>query len=268
MIAAIEELRYMESAPNSLSGVQHIHDKSYEILFVIEGEGSMLIGNNLFPVARNTVFLTSKMEIHNITPTSEKYVRNIINLNGAYVEELALLTGSDTFIRELFSRRCIRLSDEEGVILKNHFSSIYNARKGAKNGITLLQNILSLFELLANTSFDAVSSLNNSVSKAVAFIDKNLKEELTLGMISDYVHLSKFHFSRIFRETTGMSPFRYITECRITKAKNLLAYTEESIFNIAEEVGFNTSSNFCNLFQKYEGISPSAFRALHQKHTG
>ena len=86
MIKAYEELHYMENTLNSRSGVKHVHDKSYEILFVLEGSGSMLIGNNLYTVKPNTVFLTSKMEIHNIIPSSEKYVRNIININHDYIK--------------------------------------------------------------------------------------------------------------------------------------------------------------------------------------
>jgi ATP-dependent Lhr-like helicase len=86
MTKAYKELHYMESTRNSLSGVKHVHDRSYEILFVIDGDGSMLIGNNIYPIKENTVFLTSKMEIHNITPSSEKYIRNIININDDYLE--------------------------------------------------------------------------------------------------------------------------------------------------------------------------------------
>jgi AraC family transcriptional regulator len=107
--------------------------------------------------------------------------------------------------------------------------------------------------------------MNNSISKAVAYIDKNLSEDLTLEMICNHVHLSKYHFCRLFREKTGMSPFKYIIECRISKAKKLLTYTNDSISNIAVATGFSTSANFCNAFRKYEKLSPTDFRARNSK---
>ena len=68
MTNAYKELHYMESTRNSLSGVKHVHDRSYEVLFVIKGDGSMLIGNNIYPIKENTVFLTSKMDAGNFLP--------------------------------------------------------------------------------------------------------------------------------------------------------------------------------------------------------
>lgn len=258
---SIEELRYMESSLNSLSGVQHVHDKSYEILFVLEGEGSMLIGNNLYSVTKNTVFLTAKTEIHNITPISKNYVRDILNINDEYVEKLTKLTNSEDLIKNLFSKRCIRLTDDAAERIKVLFSQIKKALESRENkGIQILLHLLNLFELLLNTEASDVSALNNAVSKAVSYIDKNLSSPLSLEMICEHVHLSKYHFSRIFREKTGMSPFGYIIECRISKAKKLLTGTNDTISNIAVAVGFSTSSNFCNTFRKYEKISPTEFR--------
>ena len=268
MSDAIIELRYMESTPNSLSGVQHVHDKSYEILFVIEGEGSMLIGNNLYTVSPNTVFLTSKMEVHNIMPTSEHYVRNILNVSDEYIDKLAELTSSSDYITELFQRRCIRLSDDVASLIKTQFSIIKSdAEATVSNGISKLSNLINLFELLTTSESIGVTSINSAVSDAVRYIDKNLSSALSLDEICDKVHLSKYHFIRIFREKTGMSPFKYIIESRISKAKKLLTYTDESISNIACSVVFSTSSNFCNLFQKYEKISPTEFRRIHKKIT-
>jgi len=265
MIKAYEELHYMENTLNSLSGVRHVHDKSYEILFVIEGSGSMLIGNNLYPIKPNTVFLTSKMEIHNIIPSSEKYVRNIININHDYIKKLIELTGSEDFFFKLFERRCIYLSDDISIALKKLFSLIKQCdNNNSAQRVYLLKHIISMINLLYETENTESEKLYNSTSEAVAYIDKNLSENLTLESICNHVHLSKYHFCRLFRQNTGMSPFKYIIECRLSKAKNMLEHTNESISNIALAIGFNTSANFCNTFKKYENHSPSEFRNMHK----
>lgn len=266
MTNAYKELHYMESTRNSLSGVKHVHDRSYEILFVIEGDGSMLIGNNLYPIKENTVFLTSKMEIHNITPNSEKYIRNIININDEYLEKIAELTGAEDFLTKLFSRRCISLSDEDAALMKRQFSLINGCdTEKPEHRIMLLRHITAMLKILSETETTESQSISNSISEAVAYIDKNLSENLTLELICNHVHLSKYHFCRLFRENTGMSPFKYIIECRISKAKKLLSYTNDSISNIAAAVGFSTSANFCNAFRKYEKTSPTDFRINNSK---
>ena len=262
MTNAYKELHYMESARNSLSGVKHVHDRSYEILFVIDGDGSMLIGNNIYPIKENTVFLTSKMEIHNITPSSEKYVRNIININDDYIEKIIELTGAEDFLSKLFGRRCIPLSDEDATLIKRYFSLINECDPDdPEHRIMLLRYITGMLKMLSDTKTTESQVINNSISEAIAYIDRNLSEELTLEMICNHVHLSKYHFCRLFREKTGMSPFKYIIECRISNAKKLLTYTSDSISNIAVATGFSTSANFCNAFRKYEKLSPTDFRA-------
>jgi len=266
MTNAYEELHYMESTLNSLSGVKHVHDRSYEVLFVVEGDGSMLIGNNLYPIKENTVFLTSKMEIHNITPNSEKYIRNIININDDYLEKIAELTGTEDFLTKLFGRRCIPLSDEGAALIQRYFSLINECdTDNPEQRIMLLRYITGMLKMLSETKTTDAQSINNSISKAVSYIDKNLSENLTLEMICNHVHLSKYHFCRLFREKTGMSPFKYIIECRISKAKMLLSYTGDSISNIAAATGFSTSANFCNAFRKYEKTSPTDFRIKNSK---
>ena len=121
-----------------------------------------------------------------------------------------------------------------------------------------------MINLLYETENTESEKLYNSTSEAVAYIDKNLSENLTLESICNHVHLSKYHFCRLFRQNTGMSPFKYIIECRLSKAKNMLEHTNESISNIALAIGFNTSANFCNTFKKYENHSPSEFRNMHK----
>ena len=266
MVKAYEELHYMENTLNSRSGVKHVHDKSYEILFVLEGSGSMLIGNNLYTVKPNTVFLTSKMEIHNIIPSSGKYVRNIININHDYIKRIVELTGSEDFFFKLFERKCIYLSDDDAAPIKNHFSFINQCNvNNSEQRVLLLMHIISMLNLLSKTENAESEKLYNSITEAVAYIDKNLSENLTLESICNHVHLSKYHFCRLFRQNTGMSPFKYIIECRISKAKNLLTHTNDSIFNIASAVGFSTSANFCNAFRKYEKMSPTDFRINNSK---
>jgi AraC-like DNA-binding protein len=71
---------------------------------------------------------------------------------------------------------------------------------------------------------------------------------------------SRFHFIRLFKEATGTTPWNYILQLKIDKARSLLLETELPIKDIAREVGFSTPHYFTRLFRREVGITPSAFR--------
>jgi AraC family transcriptional regulator len=81
--------------------------------------------------------------------------------------------------------------------------------------------------------------------------------------IDDLLHIacySRYHFSRLFKAVTGFNPHEYIVKYRINKAKTLLNKSIMSIDEIAEIIGFDTTSNFIHTFKKLENITPSKYR--------
>jgi AraC family transcriptional regulator len=75
------------------------------------------------------------------------------------------------------------------------------------------------------------------------------------------VHMSPYHFARLFKGSTGVPPHRFIVRKRIDRAIALLAVQELSIARIAQLAGFRTPSHFANVFRRITGITPRACRA-------
>ncbi|WP_397332011.1 helix-turn-helix domain-containing protein [Nostoc sp. FACHB-280] len=96
--------------------------------------------------------------------------------------------------------------------------------------------------------------------QALSYIHDNLERDLTLTEIAAVVGMSMYHFSRLFKQSTGLAPHQYVINCRIAKAKKLLTGTERTIEQISEEVGFQSQSHFTNVFRKFMGITPKAYR--------
>ena len=71
---------------------------------------------------------------------------------------------------------------------------------------------------------------------------------------------SKYHFIRIFKEETGCSPWQYVIERRLERARELLLGTRLSVKEIATQLGFNTPDYFARLFAKQNGVTPSRYR--------
>ena len=71
--------------------------------------------------------------------------------------------------------------------------------------------------------------------------------------------MSRFHFSRVFKQHLGLSPARYVERVRIEQAKALIVSAEMSLAHIAQAVGFADQSHFSRRFRFHEGRSPAQF---------
>ncbi len=102
--------------------------------------------------------------------------------------------------------------------------------------------------------------MDNAVEKAIECIWERYSEPLTLTEIAESALLSRFYFTRLFRDTTGITPGRFLAAIRIHQAKRLLLCTSMSIADISFAVGYNSLGSFTNQFTASVGISPGRFR--------
>ena len=88
----------------------------------------------------------------------------------------------------------------------------------------------------------------------------NLAEEISVETLGELVELSPFHFSRVFKQATGMSPLQFVTRERISRAQQLIRETSRSLIEIALEVGYMSPSHFAKVFRRVTGTTPTEFR--------
>jgi AraC family transcriptional regulator len=98
------------------------------------------------------------------------------------------------------------------------------------------------------------------LKRVIDLVESRFTEEIGLSELAAEACLSPFHFSRLFRKATGLSPHRYVTERRIQDAKARLAKGRLSFVEIALEAGFGSQANFNRLFRKHTGMTPGQFR--------
>ena len=96
--------------------------------------------------------------------------------------------------------------------------------------------------------------------ETLKLLDDNYLNNITLNELSNVFHINKYYLTRLFKSTYGITINNYIANKKITKAKELLRYSDLSIENIAKECGINDSNYFSRLFKQVEGISPKEFR--------
>jgi AraC-like DNA-binding protein len=98
-----------------------------------------------------------------------------------------------------------------------------------------------------------------AVERGVDYIEANLSEPLQLSAIAEAACMSRFHFARMFREQTGLSPMEYLRMRRIERARQLLHADGQRIGQIANALGFYDQSHFVRWFRRSLGCTPSAY---------
>ncbi len=101
----------------------------------------------------------------------------------------------------------------------------------------------------------------HQLQKVFKYIQDHLEQDVALSDIASVLNLSQYHFCRLFKQSTGLTPHQYLTKCRIDRAKQLLRFTQLPITEIAFAVGLNNHSSFTRLFRRYVGTTPKEFRA-------
>jgi AraC family transcriptional regulator len=92
---------------------------------------------------------------------------------------------------------------------------------------------------------------------AVDYIEDQLHEDLTIAEIAREVHMSPFHFTRLFKKATGQSPYRYVIQARVKRAKALLKSRKFSISEVAHQTGFADQSHLTHHVKKLYGVTPN-----------
>ena len=92
------------------------------------------------------------------------------------------------------------------------------------------------------------------------YIESTLSQPITLLELANIVHLSRYHFARIFKQTTGQSPHQYVIARRLARAHTLLLTGDLPIAAIASLVGFADQSHFSSHFRRRFGITPAQLR--------
>jgi AraC-like DNA-binding protein len=121
-----------------------------------------------------------------------------------------------------------------------------------------------IVRLMRDTTFHLTSDpLPASSSQCAAvrrYIDSHFKEPLTLDHLSAIAHINKYYLAHSFKEEFGISPISYQLNRRIEESCYLLQQTNMSLSEIAQVLGFSSSSYFSQLFRKTKEISPSDYR--------
>lgn len=109
------------------------------------------------------------------------------------------------------------------------------------------------------------AKISPRIQKTCDYIGVNLDKKIDIGQLAKMAGYTDYYYSDKFRQEVGKSVRKYIMECKMEKAKELLLQTTMTIQEISELLGYANQSYFGEIFRKQSGISPSAFRERSMK---
>lgn len=163
------------------------------------------------------------------------------------------------------SGNLIKCSDSDHVkkLLFRIFNGIGSKEPASERyySLDIYKLLIELFTPLHISSKNKMS-YEEQIQEVKKYIADHLHEEISVQKLAGFMHMSASHFSRIFKQQTGFTPYDYVLVSRLNKAKEYLQKTKLTVSEIAYEIGFNSESNFIYFFTSHNGISPSKFRKL------
>jgi AraC family transcriptional regulator len=115
-------------------------------------------------------------------------------------------------------------------------------------------------EIPKNPTGESASLPGFKLKQVTDWIEAHLDEEFDLEQLARKAGLSKFHFHRLFKQATGVSPAKFQLNARMNETRRRLRETNESVIAIALEVGFSSASHFAQVFRRETRMTPSEYR--------
>jgi AraC family transcriptional regulator len=98
------------------------------------------------------------------------------------------------------------------------------------------------------------------LKRVLEYIESNLDKNITLSELARVANMSLYYFAVLFRQSTSLSPHRYVLSKRVERAKELLQNPKLSVLEVSLNVGFEHQNNFARAFRRVIGVSPTEFK--------
>ena len=248
----------------------HFHEQKEILLMMSEG-GNIYVRNRIYPISRGSLFVLSPDDLHRSIPQPGALYQFY---SIRFYEEEVMAFSSDEFDilgcfrnHEQFNH-CAQLhSSQLDHLLKlinkmEYYLSVDCSAYGKEILIkTLLAETLVYINFLYHTPSKALPPDNENISKlqpVMDYIQEHIGEELTLETLAKQIYVSKYYLSHRFKEVMGFPLNTYITQRRLSYAKQLLRQGQSVTF-AGSQAGFNSSAHFIRTFVKFVGISPKQY---------
>lgn len=235
----------------------------YLIHYILSGRGKFVIGGEEYPLEAGCGFLITPDELafyqaDRQDPWTYVWVGFSGTQAAEYVSNIGLSVRQPVF-RSDASEELYRIVKD--MMDHNTFDLSHDLRRNGQLGVFL--SVIAEGSRVEKEGEDRKANIY--VRKAVSFIQSNYCNPIKVTDVADYVCINRSYLYTLFQNSMGMSPQRFLTTFRITKAAELLQTTSLPIESIALSCGYQDPLVFTKAFRQMKQMSPSAFRKEMQK---
>ncbi|ALA53827.1 AraC family transcriptional regulator [Shouchella clausii] len=263
---------YKEDHKNERTLSFHSHEQA-EIFYFHEGKCTYLIGDQIFSLAPGDIILMNGLTLH--CPKlyhGHPYVRSTIHFDHRFFQEVFQALGDDHALLPFAQVKPVRLSFTGGSRqqLEQHLAQLHDSQKrggpmaAPRFQLAFMDLLLYLCSYWGTSQNELpkgeMSQKEKTVQAVVSFIESHYHEHLGLETIEEALHVSKYHLSKVFKEMTGVTIFKYLYQRRVNQAKIELLVSDASITDICYQVGFHYPSHFTKVFKQFTGITPAQYK--------
>ncbi|MGC1509665.1 AraC family transcriptional regulator [Ketobacter sp. MCCC 1A13808] len=230
------------------------------LMYCSAGKGYVSAGGKRTPVSAGQLILIPKGTAHEYgadshTPWTLYWVHFSGTRASHYIEHIGLSEGN-----------CVATIGLHPKIVAD-FESIFDARETGYNMKALIHASQCLKQFISYLAMLTSRQLQPSRSQidlaAIQTLMKsNLHGDLELETLAELAHLSKYHFSKRYKEITGYAPIQHFIHLKMERACYLLDVSSRSVAEVAETLGYDDAHYFSRLFKKVTGLSPREYRKL------
>lgn len=164
-----------------------------------------------------------------------------------------------------FANEPVRISREIRTLLGWFMEEYQNKQAGScfiLDGLATQLAVTLLRQVKNNCSHRGekkVLSANPNIERTIEYMHDNYQARFSLRDVAHIANLSPYHFLRLFKTQTGKTPYAYLLNLKIEKAKQLLKGKKHTVTEVCFLCGFNNTSHFATLFKRMVGLPPSDF---------
>ncbi len=252
----VQEVGTLQSLEPHISKRQNLN--SYLFFVVLDGSGEVFYENKKHPIsAGNCVWIDCTRPYSHESSANDPWSLMWVHFNGAEAR-----AHYDNFIRHsnsfLFRPRNL-------VAFTDALTLLYRTQQTKSVFMELISNkyltdIITLCFTESRQEHEGEYSIPEKLMQIHSYLEQHYNEKITLEKLSEHFFISKFHLSREYKKTYGITLFHDLTAKRISHAKSMLRFSEDSVESIAAATGFQDAGYFIKVFRQSENMTPLEYR--------
>jgi AraC family transcriptional regulator len=243
----------------------HAH-AAYTVTAILYGNLTATIGDNAFELSTGETGLTNVGQNHSAHGEQVEFVS--IGVSPALVNEMVTEIGLTRTTANIIFRQATIVDPIITKMAREIAAEVADEQLGRTAMLDALVRRLAIHLLRSHLTvrqsdqieLSRAGPVDRRLRLAIEFMHDNFGRDLALEEIASAAYLSEYHFARLFKQITGVTPHVYLANVRLERARKLLADTALPISEIAAIVGYQSQSHFSKMFRSVTGITPRAYR--------